>query len=140
MTQILMDCIEKEAPPGEPICCEICCFEDIEPEDHPKCALGHTFCKICARNMAQRQIINSETSLPCMSMDGCEEEFEEEEAKKFLSEVLYKKWRILFIEKFAKELGIKDTIEFCPFCDFNRVAISISEAQTFICGSPNCGK
>ena len=96
------------------------------------------FVKKCASNMAQRQVINFQTSLPCM-MEGCKEEYLEE-AKKFLGEVLYKKCRILFIEKFAKELGIKDAIEFCPFCDFNRVAIIISEAKTFLCENPNCEK
>ncbi|PWN37653.1 uncharacterized protein FA14DRAFT_176940 [Meira miltonrushii] len=140
MEEIIVDWNEKDFSASEPIYCEICCTEDVKPEDQTKCAEGHIFCKTCAGNMAQVQINNFQVSLPCMSMKGCEAEFEEEEAKAFLTEVLYKKWKELYIEKFAKDLGIKEALEFCPFCDFNRVSFHITEVHTFICENRSCGK
>lgn len=136
--RIIIDWTEKDVLPNEPIFCEICCYEDIMPEDQTICPKGHTFCKICAAMMAQRQITNFQASLPCMSMEGCEEEFQEEEVKGFLNEVLYKRWKELQIEKYAKELGIEEPLDFCPFCDFYRVIIEPNDSQIFICGFEDC--
>lgn len=82
---IIIDWTEKDVLLNEPIFCEICCTEGFKPEDQTKCAKGHAFCKTCAAMMAQRQITNFQTSLPCMSMNECEAEFDEEEAAKFLN-------------------------------------------------------
>lgn len=136
-----IDCSSENHFPSQSIFCEICCSEEIPPEYQTICPKGHTFCITCAGMMAQRQITNYQKTLPCMSMEEeCQAEFTEEEAKKFLNQILFKRWKELQIELFAKELGIEEPLEFCPFCDFYRVILEPNKSKIFICGNQECKK
>lgn len=120
------------------IFCEICCTEDVQPEDQSKCMKGHVFCSTCAKRMAELQILQDKANLPCLSSKNCEAEFGYEEAKKFLPKNLYDIWQDLSFKELMKILDINK--ELCPFCDYTCILTGAYDFGIFMCGNRQCGK
>lgn len=120
------------------IFCEICCSEDVCPEDQARCMVGHTFCTTCAKTMAEQQIVRQKAFLPCLSSDDCTAQFSRDEARRFLSEEMFDIWQGLAFNELRKELEIN--LELCDFCDYKCVMTGEYDFGIFMCGNPKCGK
>lgn len=99
----------------------------------------HWFCKACAKMNAETQIGQSKHELVCMSTDGCEAGFSNDQRKQFMDEKL-----IVAIDRIEAETVLRlagiENLESCPFCPFAAEYPPVEENKLFHCQNEDCVK
>ncbi|KAL2257598.1 hypothetical protein VTK26DRAFT_9421 [Humicola hyalothermophila] len=116
-----------------------CCFDE-QPRNrmvHCNGDVLHWFCRGCARRMAESQIGLSKYHLACMSMEGCDATFDNEQKRLFLDDKLLAALDRIEQEAVIRMAGIEN-LETCPFCPFAAECPPVEEDKEFRCANPEC--
>lgn len=118
-----------------------CCFEDYPMNRMIHCDSDtlHWFCRGCAKQMADTEIGASKYVLRCMSMDGCESGFSNDQRLLFLDEPTR-----IALERTEQEANLRmagiENLASCPFCPYAAEYPPVEINKEFKCQAPDCEK
>ncbi|KAF4632110.1 hypothetical protein G7Y89_g6019 [Cudoniella acicularis] len=116
-----------------------CCFGDYPLNRMVHCDgdILHWFCRGCARQTAEAEIGNSKYELHCMSMDGCDAGFGNDQRRQFLDEKT-----LIALERNEQEAMLRmagiENLASCPFCPFAAEYPPVEVNKEFQCQAPDC--
>jgi E3 ubiquitin-protein ligase RNF216 len=118
-----------------------CCFGDYPMNRMVHCDADviHWFCRGCARQTAETEIGNSKYELHCMSMDGCEGGFSNDQRAEFLETKT-----MIALERNEQEAMLRmagiENLASCPFCPYAAEYPPVEIDKEFRCQAPDCEK
>lgn len=90
--------------------------------------------------MAEAQIGMQKVQLPCMAIEGCDEQFTESQVRRFLRPETMELWSRLRAQEDVSAANIEG-LEHCPFCENMMIFDeSVSKTEPFACRNPACLK
>ena len=118
-----------------------CCFGDYPMNRMVHCDADiiHWFCRGCARQTAETEIGNSKYELHCMSMDGCEGGFSNDQRELFLDPKTKTALERNEQEAMLRMAGIENLAS-CPFCPYAAEYPPVEIDKEFRCQAPDCEK
>lgn len=118
-----------------------CCYDELPLNRMVHCTSTspHWFCRGCAKRMAENVVGMSKYQLDCLSTEGCDGTFSQDQRYLFLDAQLAAALDTAEQEAVLRMAGIEN-LERCPFCPYAAEYPPIDENKEFRCENPKCGR